>query len=758
MADYGHELLFGTFITPSNERPENTVALAELTERVGLDFATFQDHPYQPSFLDTWTLLSWVAARTERLRVASNVLNLPLRNPAVVARSAASLDLLSGGRFELGLGAGAFWDAVAAMGGPKRSPGESVKALDEAVDVIRGLWDVSQRRGVHVDGEHYRVAGAKRGPEPAHEISIWLGAYKPRMLRLTGRKADGWLPSMPYIDLADVPAANETIDEAAEAAGRDPREIRRLFNIQGVFAASNNGFLQGPPEQWVEELLPLVLEHGFSAFFVAGDDPNTIERFAGEVAPALREEVARERERAGTPTAERFRSPKALALRTEGIDYDRVPAELQAEAVEPGDRKYDRVRSTYIYRGSPGLVLRPGNAEEVAKALTFARAQGKPIAVRSGGHGISGRATNDGGIVIDLGRLDGVEVIDPERAMIRLGPGARWGEVAEGLAPHGLAMSSGDYGDVGVGGLATAGGLGFLARRHGLTIDRVRAAEVVLADGTIARADAESDPDLLWAVRGAGAHIGIVTSLELESYELGDVVFSIMAFDADAEMLERWGAAVEAAPRELTSFLTVAAQGGRPLAQLYTVYAGDDAAAATAALEPLLEIGTLRGQRAHLVPYPAIVPAHRAVHVGAGGLAVRSGLFEHVDSEVANGLVGLVEARTASMVQIRAVGGAVNDLAPDETAYAHRTQNFAINAAGFDETTLDADWDGGIGARSTGLYASFNTDPRPERLAEAYPGETLTRLRRLKARYDPDGVFGQNLRIEPARDEAPVGA
>src|SRR5215204_6825814 len=148
MADYGHELAFGTFLTPQNERPEDVVALAQLTEQVGLDFATFQDHPYQSAFLDTWTLMTWVLSSTTSLKVAPNVLNLPLRQPAVLARSAASLDLLSRGRVELGLGAGAFWDGIEAMGGPRRTPGESVEALSEAIDVIRGIWDVGKRGGV----------------------------------------------------------------------------------------------------------------------------------------------------------------------------------------------------------------------------------------------------------------------------------------------------------------------------------------------------------------------------------------------------------------------------------------------------------------------------------------------------------------------------------------------------------------------------------------------------------------------------------
>jgi alkanesulfonate monooxygenase SsuD/methylene tetrahydromethanopterin reductase-like flavin-dependent oxidoreductase (luciferase family)/FAD/FMN-containing dehydrogenase len=752
MADYGHDLAFGTFITPQSQRPDDVVALAQLTEQVGLDLATFQDHPYQPGFLDTWTLLSWVAAQTQTLRVSANVLNLPLRPPAVLARAAASLDLLSGGRIELGLGAGAFWDGIEAMGGQRLTPGQSVDALSEAIDVIRGIWDVSERGGVRVDGAHHRVRGAKRGPEPAHDIAIWLGAYKPRMLQLTGRKADGWLPSLAYMSRDAISPANRTIDEAATAAGRDPREVRRLLNLPGgAFSATGSGFLQGPPEQWVEELLPLVLEHGFSTFILAGDDPRSIAVFGEEVAPALREAVARERDAARTPTGP-VRSPRALALRRDGIDYDRLPASLTSKAVEPGDTGYGKVRSTYVHAGSPGLVIRTERVDDVVAALAFARRQEVPLSIRSGGHGISGRSTNDGGIVIDVGRLDAIEVLDRATGRIRLGPGARWGDVAQALAPHRLAMSSGDSGDVGVGGLATAGGVGFLVRKHGLTIDHVVAAELVLADGTFVRADADAEPDLLWAVRGAGGNFGIVTALELEAYEVGDVVFSSMTFDASAALLERWGRRIEAAPRELTSFLTLFAQrGGTPIVQLYSVYAGDDTTAAAEALAALLDIGPLLDQQAQLVPYAATVRRHGGVQTGQGRLVARAGLLDHVTPHAAQILVTGVRSGVAPMVQLRSVGGAVNDVDPQATAYPHRTQNFSVNAVGSGH--LDELWSE-LSPHLNGLYLSFDTDQRPERLHDAFPGETLTRLRRLKAAYDPDNVFNQNFSIPPAERAA----
>lgn len=295
MGDYGHDLTFGTFITPQNRRPDDVVALAVASERAGIDLVTFQDHPYQPAFLDSWTLLSFVAARTERIQLSSNVTNLPLRPPAVLARAVASLDLLTGGRVNLALGSGAFWDAIEAMGGRRLTPGQAVDALAEALRIIRGLWDADDRSPFRVDGTYYAVDGAKRGPAPAHEVPIWLGAYKPRMLRLVGSAADGWLPSLSYLEPGDIAAANARIDAAAQESGRDPRAIRRLLNVSGTFGAPSTGMLQGPPEQWVEQLLPLVLDDGIDSFIVAADDADTIERVGSEVAPALRAAVAAER-------------------------------------------------------------------------------------------------------------------------------------------------------------------------------------------------------------------------------------------------------------------------------------------------------------------------------------------------------------------------------------------------------------------------------------------------------------------------------
>jgi alkanesulfonate monooxygenase SsuD/methylene tetrahydromethanopterin reductase-like flavin-dependent oxidoreductase (luciferase family) len=283
--DYGHELEFGAFVTPVNDPPQAAVARAQLSEQLGYDLVSFQDHPYQPGFLDTWTLLSYVAARTSKIRIAGNVLNVPMRPAPVLARAAASLDLLSGGRLSLGLGAGGFWDAMAAMGVTRRSAGESVDQLGEAIDVIRGIWAADERARLRYEGKYYQLNGAKRGPAPAHDVPIWVGAYKPKMLRLVGTKADGWLPSLSYLRPGDLSRGNEIIDSAAVAAGRDPREIRRLLNVFGDPAKSS--------AQWIEELLPLVLEDGIGSLILGSDDPAELQRFAEDVMPGVREAVAK---------------------------------------------------------------------------------------------------------------------------------------------------------------------------------------------------------------------------------------------------------------------------------------------------------------------------------------------------------------------------------------------------------------------------------------------------------------------------------
>src|ERR1700728_2845450 len=291
--DYGHDLLFGVFVPPSAQQADAVLALARRADEVGLDLVSVQDHPYNPQFLDAWTLLTAIAAATSRVRVFPNVANLPLRPPAMLAREVATLDILSGGRAELGIGAGAFWDAIEAMGGPRRSAGQSVTALREAIGVIRALW--TPGHGARLAGNHYSLAGAKPGPFPVHDVGIWVGSYKERMLRLTGELANGWLPSAPYAPPDQLAGMNAIIDDAAVAAGRSPGDVRRIYNIAGSFTDGGSQFLQGPPKSWVEQLAGLALDEGVSGFVLMVEDTSMVDRFAVEVAPAVRELVAAER-------------------------------------------------------------------------------------------------------------------------------------------------------------------------------------------------------------------------------------------------------------------------------------------------------------------------------------------------------------------------------------------------------------------------------------------------------------------------------
>lgn len=281
------------FLPPAADQFGETLQLAQTADVLGLELVSVQDHPYQAAFLDTWTLLSVIAAATTNVRVFPNVANLPLRPPSVLARSVASLDIITGGRVELGLGAGSFWDAIEAMGGPRRTPAESVEALAEAIEVIRTLW--TPGRGVRLAGKHYSLNGTHPGPFPAHPVGIWLGAYKKRMLQLTGRAADGWLPSSPYAPPEQLAGMNQIIDDAAVEAGRSPADVRRLYNIVGSF--TGNGFLRGPEKVWVEQLAELALTEGISGFLLmieSGGEDN-LRRFADEVAPGVRELVEQER-------------------------------------------------------------------------------------------------------------------------------------------------------------------------------------------------------------------------------------------------------------------------------------------------------------------------------------------------------------------------------------------------------------------------------------------------------------------------------
>jgi FAD/FMN-containing dehydrogenase len=416
------------------------------------------------------------------------------------------------------------------------------------------------------------------------------------------------------------------------------------------------------------------------------------------------------------------------------------------DVIGPGDARYPSVRHVYMATGSPAAVVRPKSAAEVPEALAFARAQGEAISIRSGGHGISSISTNTGGVVIDLGALRDVERIDDTH--VRIGPGARWGGVARTLYPWGMAISSGDSGDVGVGGLATTGGIGLMGRAHGLTIDQLTAAEVVTADGQTVRASETEHSDLFWALRGAGANFGIVASFEFRPAKTPVVVQATVAYSLQdiAGFLEQWGYAIETARREVSAFLYVMG-GPSPFAQATIVMAGDDTAAAGVALNPFLSLPGVVQQRAQLIPYASVPLTTGATHTGQQAAIAHTGLADHLNRELAVATATLLRGGSADMVQIRSAGGAINDVPVDATAYAHRHQNFSITAitAG-DRVALSNAWRP-LRALMDGIYLSFESDHRREDVLRAFPSATLARLRQSKQRWDPDRVFTQNFDI-----------
>lgn len=281
-------LRFGIFPSPAAAAFRDTLSQVQLADQLGLDLVGVQDHPYQRRFLDTFALITTMLATTDRITVFPDVANLPLRGAAIIAKTSASLDIMFPGRFILGLGAGSFWEAVEGLGGPRRPPAEAVDAFVEAVTVIRALW--SGERGIHREGDHYWLSGTHSGPVPVSDIGIWSGAGGPRMLDITGRICDGWVPSSPYVPPEHLAQRHRLIDEGALAAGRDPSDIVRVYNIVGRIAAEpGEGFLHGNRDQWIAQLSELVSVNRMEGFVLMLDEePEEQIRAFSEIAAWMR--------------------------------------------------------------------------------------------------------------------------------------------------------------------------------------------------------------------------------------------------------------------------------------------------------------------------------------------------------------------------------------------------------------------------------------------------------------------------------------
>jgi len=450
------------------------------------------------------------------------------------------------------------------------------------------------------------------------------------------------------------------------------------------------------------------------------------------------------------------------------LSIAQLRAELAGPVLGPGEPGYDAARRVFLpsVDRRPAAIVRPADAGEVARVVSLARETGLELAVRGGGHSQAGHGTSEGGIVLDLAALATLE-IDVDRRVARAAGGLTTGEVTVGAAPHGLAAAFGDTASVGIGGITLGGGMGYLVRKHGLTIDHLLGAEVVTADGSVLEVDADSHSDLFWAIRGGGGNFGVVTRFDYRLHAVDMVTGGMLALPATPETLAGLVAEVEAAPEELSVIANVLLAPplpfvppelvGTPLLLALLVHAGplDDGAGAVA---PLRALAPPVADFVRPMPFGEIFPAEaqpvppRAV--------VRTFFSDALDEAVAGELLDRLRASTAQLAaaQIRVLGGAAARVPSEATAFAHRKRRLMLNVvAGYaspDEDAVHRAWAEEAAAAlrqgDDGAYLNFLGDEGAERVRAAYPGSTWNRLAEVKRRYDPDNVFRLNQNVPPS--------
>lgn len=432
------------------------------------------------------------------------------------------------------------------------------------------------------------------------------------------------------------------------------------------------------------------------------------------------------------------------------------------DIIEPGAEEYASASRTMLVTGSPAVVLRPGSVGDVQAAVRFAADAGLALSVRGGGHAFPGFGTNDGGVVIDLGGLADVEVVDKERHLVRVGGGATWGRVAAALAPHGLAISSGDTRSVGVGGLTLVGGIGWKVRKHGLALDSLVAAEVVTAGGQVVRADAEENSELFWALRGGGGNFGIVTAFTFAAHPTTDVFFGRITFPVSeaAAVLRGWADHLRTAPEELTSIANIAnplAGGPSAPVEIYVAVDGDDPRLAAEIVDPIRRLGTVIDDEVALRPYADTLVDGIVAPPGIR-LVTRSAFVGEESVPEALGIVAEAgAAERAPFISVRSLGGAVSRVPHDATAYAYRRAELlvvttvvgpapVVEAA---RPVVESVW-GRLAPHVDGAYAGFLTSAAEEDVAAAYPERTYRRLAAVKRQWDPGNLFAGNHNVRPA--------
>ncbi|MGZ5289576.1 MAG: FAD-binding oxidoreductase [Actinomycetota bacterium] len=445
-------------------------------------------------------------------------------------------------------------------------------------------------------------------------------------------------------------------------------------------------------------------------------------------------------------------------------------AGIAGALITPDDERYDRAR-TVFYGGidpEPPVIARAADAHDVARVIGVARETGAELAVRSGGHSTAEHSTTENGVVLDLRDLNRHE-IDAESRTAWVDAGLTAVEVAEATAAHGLAIGFGDTGTVGVGGITVGGGVGYLVRKHGLTIDDLLAAEVVTADGDILHADETSHPDLFWAIRGGGGNFGVVTRFRFRLHPIDTVIGGMLVLPATPETIAGFIAEAEEAPEELSTianvmtappmpFLPEAAHGERVIIAL-TCWSGE-LDAGERALAPFRALAEPLADLLRPMPYPELYPPDDPDYRPIG--AHRSMFLDRIDEAAAETILERLDASTAQMAaaQLRVLGGAMARVPSDATAFAHRSSKIMVNLAALCGSVEELpEHDAWVGAfadalrqEDHGVYANFLGSEGEARIRDAYPGATWDRLRRIKARYDPTNLFRLNQNIPPATD------
>jgi FAD/FMN-containing dehydrogenase len=462
---------------------------------------------------------------------------------------------------------------------------------------------------------------------------------------------------------------------------------------------------------------------------------------------------------------------------SETISIPDLRREFDGRVIAPGDDGYDDARRVFAgnFDRHPAVIVRPVDAKEVSRTVALARETGLELAVRSGGHSGAGHSTTEGGILLDLAGMRSLE-IDPERRTAWAETGLTAGEVTNATAERELAIGFGDTGSVGIGGLTLGGGIGFLVRKFGMTIDNLLSAEIVTADGEVLLVDAETHPDLFWAIRGGGGNFGVATRFQYRLQPLDSVVGGILVLPATPSVIAGFLAEAEKAPNELSTIANVMPAPPMPFVPeerygelivfAFLTYAGETEAGEHA-VAPFRSLATPIADMVRPLGYPEMFmpddPDYHPIAVG------RTMFVDDVDGRSLETIVDRLEGGTAPMrvTQIRALGGAMADVSNDATAFAHRDRRFMVTCAAVyenrDEDQAHEDWVTSFAADlqrgERGTYVGFLADEGEARVREAYPPNVWERLAAVKARYDPTNLFrlNQNVRPEPDLRVAPAG-